>query len=441
MATISPFKGILYQTNTEDINRLVAPPYDVVSKLERDALVSGSTHNIFHLELPECNHTDGCNDRYEHASKLFQSWLENGVLTQDKNEAVYPYEIAFSVNGAPHIRHGFIARMGIEPWEKRIILPHEQTFDKVTEDRMKLLAATHAQFSQIFAVYRNNTRVTDALRLIENRKEWLFSATDSVGNRHTLYRLTDGHALAELTQAFQGMPVYIADGHHRYTTALRYWQAMQQSGAATRDTGFIATYLVNADDPGLIVLPTHRIITLRDQAEIKTFLTALRKDMSDLFEISSVLLPQNASEAELARLLEKHLFTTEEMPAFGPIFGMVAANTGTLELWRLKKDSPGHERLQKLPTPLAGLDVVAFNEIILDWCKNHLQGIDTKQAVSYTADAVETIRSLRPNQMLCCLRPTSVQDVLNVADAGLTMPHKATFFYPKILTGMVINQL
>jgi uncharacterized protein (DUF1015 family) len=437
MATISPFKGILYQTNTEDINRLVAPPYDVVSKPERDAIVSGSAHNIFHLELPECDHATGCNDQYEHAHRLFQSWLKNGILEQDKNEAVYPYEISFSVNGEPHIRHGFIARLGIEPWEKRIVLPHEQTFDKVTEDRMKLLAATHAQFSQIFAVYRNNTRVTEALRLMEDRKEKVFSVMDSMGNRHTLYRLTDGHALAALSQAFAGMPVYIADGHHRYTTALRYWQAMQQRGAATRDTGFIATYLVKADDPGLIVLPTHRIITLRDQAEIRAFLTALRKDIANIFEISSILLPQHASEAELAHLLGKHLFTAKGMP----LFGIIAADSGSMELWRLKKDSPGHKRLQELPATLAGLDVVAFNEIILDWCKKHLQDIDTKQAISYTADAAGTIRSLQPNQLLCCLRPTSVQDVLNVADAGLTMPHKATFFYPKILTGMVINQL
>ncbi len=437
MAIISPFNGILYQTTTEDINKLVAPPYDVVSKLERDALVSGSAHNIFHLELPECDHADGCNDRYEHAHKLFQSWLQNGILEQDRNEAVYPYEIFFNMNGKPHIRHGFIARLGIEPWENRVVLPHEQTFDKVTEDRMKLLAATHAQFSQIFAIYRNDTRVKDALHLMENRKEKLFSAMDSMGNRHTLYRLTDKHAIAELKQAFQTMPVYIADGHHRYTTALRYWQAMQKCGTATGDTGFITTYFVNADDSGLVVLPTHRIITLSDRAEMEAFLTALRKDMSNIFEFSSILLPRNALEAELADLLERHLFAANGMP----IFGMITPDTETLELWRLKKASPGYERLQKLPAPLAKLDVVAFNEILLDWCKNHLQDIEAKQAISYTANATETIRNLRPNQLLYCLRPTSVQDVLNVADAGLTMPHKATFFYPKILTGMVINPL
>lgn len=437
MAIISPFNGILYQTTNEDINKLVAPPYDVVSKFERDALVSGSEHNIFHIELPECDHTDGCTDRYEHAHKLFQNWLKNGILQQDRNEAMYPYEISFSLNGEPHIRHGFIARLGIEPWENRVVLPHEQTFDKVTEDRMKLLAATHAQFSQIFAIYRNNTRVTEALRLMEDRKEELFFATDSQGNRHTLYRITDKQAIHELTQAFQAMPVYIADGHHRYTTALRYWQAMQKGGTATRDTGFIATYLVNADDPGLIVLPTHRLITLHDQAEMKAFLTALRRDMSNVFEFSSILLPQNASELELADFLKRHLFAANGMP----VFGMVTAVAETLELWRLKKDSPGHSRLQKLPAPLAGLDVVAFNEILLDWCKKHIQSLETKQTISYTADAAETIRNLKPNQLLCCLRPTSVQDVLNVADAGLTMPHKATFFYPKILTGMVINPL
>ena len=414
MAIILPFHGIRYDLNRAGaMEDLVAPPYDVVTREQRDRLVAQNPHNIFALELPDDN-----GGGYRHAADTFNSWLDEGIIKREDEPAIYPYEIEFKVDGKVFLRHGIIALVRIEDWESHIIRPHEKTFNSVTEDRYRLLKATEAQFSQIFAIYRHNESV---LRLVLQGKSMagpLFEVNDQSGNTHRLWRLAEKELIRGLHNAFLGQALYIADGHHRYTTALKYRNDMRATFGMdpSMPYNYIMTYLVDAEDPGLMVLPTHRIVTMEEG-------WASFEALARIFEKEDIVLPEGTGPEGVASALSNALSVYPERRGIGVVRG---SKKDSAQVWWPKQDLGG-------TSALAGLDVFILEEVVL-------KALSCK-AISYSSDAVSAIQGLSEGQVLFYLRAAPVGQILDIADAGLTMPHKSTFFYPKILTGPVLNSV
>ncbi len=426
MAEISPLEGIIYnEKKAGDISQLVAPPYDVVSALERDGLIKNNPFNIFTLELPQDDPEKGENSRFAKAAETYNDWLNNEILVREPKQAIYPYEITFELNGHKISRKGMIAKVKVEDWADRVILPHEKTFNKVTEERLNLFRSTQAQFSQIFLIHKQNRTVKDVLEAAISDDNPLISVTDSFGNLHRIWRLDDPEKLAAITRSFEGERLYIADGHHRYTTAISYRKEMEALHNGQKGPySYVASYLVDATDPGLVVLPTHRILSISNP---KIFAYVLKCTDDDFEKERLGQITDNTLE-----LLEKKLKERADIQGFGFING----ETMEAELWFLKNRDILKKTLG-MSECLAQLDVVCLEELVI----KQFKGLQGDIAVSYNAFGDAAIKKLSPDQVMFFLRPTPVKQVLDVADYGFTMPHKATFFYPKILTGLVINPL
>ncbi len=435
MALITPFKGLRYDTKfAGPMTSLVAPPYDVVNQKYRDKLVSKNPYNVFSLELTEAR---ACVpekiDKYHCAGKLLSNWMRSGILKRDPEPAIYPYEIDFSVNSAWFRRKGFIALVRIEEWKDRIILPHERTFDKVTRDRYRLLEATQAQFSQIFMLYRHNDQAAEALEDLDGQE--LYAVEDDIGNTHRLFRVTGPESIKSLTHSLEKACLYIADGHHRYTTALRYRNAMRKlyGDDPSLPFNFLMTYLVDSEDQGLIVLPTHRILKLPNQA----LSPGSMEKLAEFFDIERLDTDNIGPDSLLARLEARFEGSPDRQG-----IGVIWQGGEQAQIWWCNEALRKRLRGKGVPRPLDELDVVALDDIII----RQLLGLDPDRLengrdIRYTADGNEALKNLMEDEILFFLRPTPVEQVLDTADAGLTMPHKSTFFYPKILTGLVMNSL
>ncbi len=429
MTEIKPFRGLRYDTaKAGPLETLVAPPYDVVDKKGRDNFTSRNPSNIFSAELPDPSDCNKAIDRYQCAASIFSCWMKKGIMTRDPLPAIYPYEIEFSSGHSKFRRTGFIALVRLADWSERQVLPHEQTFDKVTEDRFKLTRATRIQFSPVFMLYRHNPGVQKLLK--EAGSSRLCSVCDSAGNSHTLSRLTSPDITAALTSAMADSPLYIADGHHRYTTALRFRDFMrEQTGHDQGNMPFdyIMTYLVDAEDPGLIVLPTHRIVNTGG-----TDFAFISRKASGLFHIENI--EAGDDYENLAKRMKEALSGTEDTLAIGAVSGNRA------QIWRLRDDMKETAYPDDMPLALKQLDVVLLDHVIL----KRIMGFDREteeKNVRFSADAVDALKGLANDEVLFFMRPTQVHQVLDIADQGLTMPHKSTYFYPKILSGMVINSV
>ncbi len=434
MASISPFRGIYY--NKELFPRLeevMAPPYDVVDKRERDVLVAKNPHNIFSLELPsasECQ--EPVSDRYQCAGLKLNRWLRENVLLRDERAGIYPYDIEYEHAGKTRVRRGFICLVRADDWEKRTVLPHERTFQKVTQDRFLLRSATRAQFSQIFMIYRHREEVSQIVS--EGHREKLFQVRDTKGALHSLSRLSDRHLLESLQEAFDSMQLYIADGHHRYTTAIRYRKEMEaRLGLGPQAPyNFTMAYLVDAADPGLVVLPTHRLLNLpADMGEDE-----VKRRLSLYFDMNPIDLSRSSGVSQQADTFTDVTANTCSQ-GISVMFGSgkeAFVLCPKAEARQQLLDSVGHSEL-------AELDVVVLEELVFKRALAiETEGLEAGKDIFFVADSQEALKALKPRQVLFFMHPTRVEQVLDVADAGLSMPHKSTFFYPKILTGMVVNK-
>jgi uncharacterized protein (DUF1015 family) len=435
MAIVLPFCGIRYNTDKAgDISQLVAPPYDVVDDEKRDRLVSRNYYNIFSLELskPDFNGMHKT-DKYTCAKKKFQSWLSKKILEQNDGSAIYPYDISFSTPGGNSCRKGFVALVRVEDWESRIVLPHERTFDRVTEDRFNLLQATEAQFSQVFILYRHSPDAASILDEAE-RKE-LYNLKDEDGNTHRLWKITDVDRLKSLHECLLKTALYIADGHHRYTTAIKYRNEMQKAYGKdpSKPYNYLMVYLVDSEDPGLVVLPVHRVVTMAEAFDLKLIAAAA----SQVFDIEQISHSKDIKPEQLYTSLIQCLDEKPQRRGIGVIF----RKGKTAQIW-WQKTTDQNKLLSHLHPALSELDVILLEEAIIKRIfKINPQGLEVGKTIKFTIDAPDAFKTLDEKDVLFILRPTPVNQVLNVADKGLIMPHKSTYFTPKILTGLVINSV
>jgi uncharacterized protein (DUF1015 family) len=428
MVAVQPFRGLRYnQTKAGALENLLAPPYDVVSPAERDLLVGRSPYNVIQIELPV-----GGDDRYRRAADLLAGWRRDGILAQEHAPALYVLEERFSVDGVDYQRLGVLAAVTVEPWSSGAVLPHEHTLPGPKADRLRLLQATRTSISPIFLMYDDpGGQIRGALETVAVQEPVTNVQLDPGDIPHAaresrLWPVTDQQVLATLVPAFAATQAYIADGHHRYETALTYRDQQRRAHPAAPDGPWDAAlmFLVAVDDPGLTVLPFHRVIRHVDAGRLANLPAALAQVYAlETFPAGEPL------ETTLQRLTQA-----------GAGAMAVAGLSERLTLLRPRRDPAG-----VLPPERAhswrSLDVSALHGLVLE----PLLGLGEEEVrseryVQYTRDAAEAVQAVRDGQaqLAFLLNPTRPAQVCAVARDHERMPQKSTFYYPKPLTGFVL---
>jgi uncharacterized protein (DUF1015 family) len=403
MAEIIPFRGILYNPAKVSGDAVTAPPYDIITPEFKDALYSKSPFNIIRIdfgkEFPDDNEK---NNKYTRAREFLDSWLKDGILIQDKETCFYSYQIDYSANGDGKKLIGIFAMVKIEELGKGIY-PHEATHSKPKADRLNLMEACYANTSPIYALYNSPDRFTSAV-IEKNAGAAFLSAVDNDGAIHSISKICDKAIIDSIKDELRDKPIFIADGHHRYEVAMEF---RKNKGHGPWD--YVLMFLANMSDEGITVLPAHRLVRGIEPSE-----KALQKLASD-FVVSS------ADDNDIGNILKNGGKGT---------FGFYAKDSGQWHVLKYKGDA-----VAGVDPVLSGLDVVILHEQIF----NRSLSIED---IAYEMNLHEAVAMVNKGMFdgLFCLNPTGVRDVERVALSGLRMPPKSTYFYPKLLTGMVINK-
>lgn len=446
MARIAPLRGLRYNlakiTALEDV---VSPPYDVIDEQSHNALLKKNPYNMIQLDLTKSVDAAGnqSDERYQKARQTFEHWQQEEILVRDPLPTVYLYHTEYSIpSGKKFIRKGLLALAGLAEFAEGVVKPHEKTFRGVTTDRLRLLDTCQAQFSPIFSLYSDPAGQVMALLEAAKPAAPLYSVSDHDGCRHTLWAISDAATLAEITRQFAAKALYIADGHHRYTTALQLRELMRErSGAVAADSPYDYTmmYLCGMEDEGLSVLPTHRLVRLPAQTTVE----ALAAAMQSGFEVEEI-------GGGTREFLVGEVLARMDENEQGTMFGLYHPGADRCFLLTLKPGLMAQTCAGKQPEALQELDVVVLSELVLDSILglSH-QRCEDESLIHYYPDPDEALdaavkESLADGQgtpVLFLMNPTLVSQVQRVADEGLVMPHKSTYFYPKVLTGLLINPL
>jgi uncharacterized protein (DUF1015 family) len=425
MAKLKPFRGMRFVTkNAGDINELVCPPYDIISKSQREDYIKKNPHNIIRLELP--NIDDGEN-RYKAAGETLKEWLDGEILRCDEKAAFYIYEMEFTANGKRNSLKGFISLVELREFADGVVLPHEETLSKAKTDRFNLMSETMCNFSQIYSLYFDEDG--QAVSIINNLGSVPDSViTDADGTIHRLTAVTDETVIEKLTAIFAEKKLYIADGHHRYETALNFQKHLLTEGKATENSGYIAMMLVNIENDGLVIFPTHRIVRGLENFSAGVIV----KKAEEYFEITDAA-NQDAMTAAL------HIDYDKGQKTFAMYTG-----GGACKIFRLKDENAVKKLLPEKSDAYCGLDVSVLHTLVLEG----ILGIDkenmaNQKNLTYTRDALEALCAVDNGEGNCAfiLNPTKVKEISDVAAASEKMPQKSTYFYPKLITGLVMNNL
>ncbi len=436
MANIVPFRGVLYEPAVVgDIQNVVAPPYDVIDQESQRALHARHPNNVVRLELGlEHPEDGGSENRYTRAARLLRDWLGSGVLRRDPHPALYYYTIEYRVpahrSGASPVRtlKGFLSLLELEELGDGRIFPHENTRTSAKEDRLKLLEACEANFSPIFSLFSDpDGRVLDLLGKSVNVDRARIQFHDDAGSCHRLWAVTDRNVFTDLAEAMKPQPLFIADGHHRYETALTYRAQRRQgrSGGEKQPYDHVLMLFSSLEDAGLTILPTHRILTTPLPSP-----TQISSAFHECFLMEEFGF--NAGGEASAR--DRFLRSLQAERGSRPAFGLALRGHRAYVLLRLR---PGHPALAKA-TVRDRLDVAILQNHVLT---RLLRTKSDEEAMLYSKDDDEALDLvLRGSaQAALLLNPPRVADVQAVAAAGLRMPHKSTYFYPKPLTGLVMH--
>ena len=442
MAEVLPFRGILY--NPEKVNRLgdvITPPFDVISSKEQDRYYESSPFNMIRLILGKTTAYDtrGHNP-HSRAADYLSTWLADGILVLEKAPAFYLTTLDFDAEGKAFKRYGLIARVRLSPYDAGVILPHERTFTNVKSERLELMKACHANFSPIFSMVPDDDGVMfDAMRQLTGRIGPVADFRAQDGCRHRLWRLVDPGVVMKLIDTLHSRKLYIADGHHRYETALNYcdWMHEKNPGLSVdHPSNFVMMYLSSMADPGLIIRPAHRLLKEVPQSALDRLLEKARPR----FQIETIQFREDERDAALRRFVATMQGDTERST-----IGMYMRGRNTLYRLTMNKTESVDDLFgSDLSDPLRQLDVMVLTRLFLTEFLSFDQArLDNEKLIAYTTDAREAVSRVTRGDFDVCflLNPTSVQQVRDMADSGQIMPRKATYFYPKVTTGLVINRL
>jgi uncharacterized protein (DUF1015 family) len=433
MAEVQPLRGLRYsQEKAKDLAQVITPPYDIISKEAQQRYYERHPYNIIRLEFGTPQDTDtNLNNVYTRAAATFSEWRLQQVMQQEEQPCYYLYQQTFTHNKQAYTRTSLLARVRLEPWENRVVLPHENTLAKAREDRLQLLRACSANFSPIMCLYDDpQGRIRRLLSNYASNAE--IQLTDEVSEGHILQPIRDAEQIALIHDFFAQRQLYIADGHHRYTTALNYQQeVLTQRKELTEDDGinFVLMALIDVDDPGMLVLPTHRLLFA---LPTEVFDRLTHEHLTPYFDVHKL---EQTNIQDILRALAE---AGQQRPSL-----IVQRPDQTLllslnEAGRKYMEESGHS------TAWNDLDVAIAQRLILEAIlKLSPEDMAAGSHVRYTHDTAEAFGAVRNGeaQAAILLNATPLQQVCAVARADDRMPQKSTYLYPKLTSGLVINPL
>jgi len=442
MADIFPFRGIRYDTEkVGTLANVTSPPYDVISDEEQDIYYERHPNNVIRLDKGKTSPGDDEQDNpYSRAAAYFKNWLADGVLRKDENPCFYLTTVEFTVNDKHVTRYGLIGRVRLEPFENGVILPHEETYSKIKSERLELMKACNANFSHIFSIYTDKDNLIGKLKAAVSNLPPEEAFTDDAGHHHKMWCLDDPGLQTEITAALKERRLFIADGHHRYETALTYrdWVAGQSPQfGPDHPANFIMMYLCAIEDEGLIILPTHRLLTRVSESERNTFV----RKADHYFDVQTFSFAEDPQEQQQAQAAMLEALTSKPDRH---ILGGYIKGYPEFYVFTLKPEVMKQKFENEIPEPLRELDVTVLTRIILTELLDFDHAdLDNETLINYTSSAVDAIAAVDNGDydMAFILNPPSNEQVRQIAEAGHTMPRKTTFYYPKAITGQVMNSL
>jgi uncharacterized protein (DUF1015 family) len=433
MAEVQPFRGFRYDlARVGNLSDVVAPPYDVIDPALQQALYERSPHNVVRLILNQETAADNANDnRYTRAAQTLRGWLADGVLAQDSARCLYAYRQEFDIEGKRHVRMGFMARVRLEKFGAGQIYAHEETMPGPKADRLKLFHATNMNLSQIFGLYPDADGAVQAKLDAAIMRALPIQATDHHGVVSKLWPIADQHVSSAVSSMMSAKPIFIADGHHRYETALRYLEEKQQAGevaSADAPANYVLMMLVSMHDPGLVILPTHRLVSglgALKANELKTLLTAH-------FEMETV-----GTGPDAARQAWEWIEAdgTQELLGFGTLADGVW-QTGRFRSPALMAQLAGEHSAAWRSLAVAVLQRVVLEKLLPDSGRK-----EPRCRYVHLMREVNEAVAAKQCDLAVLVPPATMDHVEQIAGNLEKMPPKSTYFYPKLLSGLVFHSL
>ncbi|RLF37558.1 MAG: hypothetical protein DRN00_01145 [Thermoplasmata archaeon] len=422
MVEVAPFKGIMY--NKDKVGKLddvMSPPYDIISPEMQEELYRKNDYNVVRLILGKVMPGDNEKDNwYKRARKLFEEWLKEGILVESKKEGIYPYSVRYTIDGEEKEMKGFFILLKLDH-DYKAIKAHERTLAKPKEDRLRLMRETKANLEPIELLYMDES--DEIMRTIRSNLDG--PEIDVVGYdgfRHMLWRIEDEDVITQVKNLLKDKILFIADGHHRYQTAIDY--AKEVNAGENDPENYIMVVLANMFDKGLTILPTHRLI------RSKMGLDEIERKAGKYFEIEKIDVEGSISDKsrEIVKSIE-----TEEEHKFA-LYSRKGCSVYTLKDENImEKFAPDKSETWRT------LDVTILHKLLIE----DVMGIkDVEKEISYTRDAREAIGLVEEGKfdLSVIMNPTKIEEVRRVAEAGEHMPQKSTYFMPKLLSGLVMRR-
>ncbi len=425
MPEIKNFKGVFYNKEKVDIANVVTPPYDVISKREQEIFYNKSEYNIIRLILGKEFESDNeMNNRYTRAADYLNAWFKNKILIQDEDESIYFLEEEFYVDGVKKSRKGFISLAKLEDFSEGNILPHEKTMLGPKADRLNLTKACKCNFSQIFSVYSDEKGNVLNIFYGAIEEETPFLNVEYDNKNYRIWKVTNPEDISKLQGLIRNKKIFIADGHHRYETALAYREYRKSLPDYDDKAGYnyVMMYFSPIENNDLLILPTHRGVKHVNFNE-KNLLDAVK----EFFEIESF------NKSELTNIIDILKKNKDKYTVFA-VYG------GQDKIFILKFKNSIKEKLSDIDK----LDVQILQKFIFEKFLNITQeDLDKKTKIEYVKDIDYGIGLVDKGELeaLFILNPTKIEQVKDIALSGQKMPQKSTYFYPKLITGLVINKI
>lgn len=417
MAIIKPFKGIKYRTDENlDISSKIAPPYDIIdAKLQTDLYIK-DPDNIVRIILGRQDPNED-NLIYERASGYYNNWIKNEIMQVDEEDAVYVWDQKFSINHVNYNRRALIVKVKSESSSKNDIIPHEITIDDSIKDRLKLFNQLNAQFSQVFSLYDDNDNSIKKI-IKKNIKEPILEA-DFDGVYNELFKIKSKKIIKDIIKKFKDKKIYIADGHNRYETTIRYHNLKNQNG-------YCLMSLIPINDPGLIILPSHRAL----KSKLSNFITLQKLEKNFIIEKKPFSDWPNILN-QINEIKANHVFgfANRKLGMSGILRPLEKLNYSNL--W--EEYSKSWKMLD-----VSALHAFVFNNIF----KIHKEKVFDNDHIYYSNDEKACIDKLDQDfNWVFFMRPTNIKQMIKIADSGEIMPPESTFFYPKFLSGFIGSKL
>jgi uncharacterized protein (DUF1015 family) len=438
MAIVIPFRGVQFNVKRAGkIRDLVCPPYDIISHEHQQALYRRSPYNVIRLEYGLASPGDTESDnRYTRSAATLQDWFRAEILSRDSEPAFYIYEMEYEAGGRTRKLRGFICLVRIEDYESGVIKPHETTLSGPKTDRLSLLRTCRANFSQIYSLASDPQGVIgDLLGSVTRRPEREVTTDDGV--IHRVWTMTDKKAIESIMRETEKTPIFIADGHHRYDTALNYRNERRAaSGSWSGQEGFnyVPMFLARIEDPGLTILPAHRALFNLANFHPRTF----EEGLSRYFNVERIDFTKKSEPVDRRTVLD----TMAHRADHAHVFGMRVKGEHSYYLLTLRSETDMDAILPHKIPAYRRLDVSILHHLIIDkllgvTMETHKLGLN----IEYIKEADEAIKRVETGEaeVIFLMNPTKVGEVRDVASTGERMPQKATYFYPKLLTGLVMN--